>query len=254
MEWHRATAALRLGMSLVRFDPAWAPSAGSRATIVFVHGAIVRGWEMRLLRKRMMRLGYNVRQFRYRSMMLSLDENVHRLRKFIRETEGDIVHVVGHSMGGVLSRLAFEQDPDPRPGRIVAIASPLLDCWVARRFLSWHPRIGRLLIGRTVADHVSRPSDPLWHGTRDIGILAGTFRFGIGAIFKSLPSPSDGVVLLGETQLQGACDHVEYRLNHFGMLFSRRCTVQVARFLATGRFLQPQSAARGETGQLAAAA
>ena len=61
-------------MSLVRFDPAWAPSAGSRATIVFVHGAIVRGWEMRLFRRRMKRLGYNVRQFRYRSMMLGLDE------------------------------------------------------------------------------------------------------------------------------------------------------------------------------------
>src|SRR6201996_6122903 len=241
-------------MSPTRLDPAWAPTAGTRTVIVFVHGAIVRGWEMRLMRQRMRRLGYNVRQFRYRSMMLSLDENVHRLRKFVRETEGDVVHVVGHSMGGVLSRLAFEQDPDPRPGRIVAIGSPLLDCWVARRFLRWHPRIGRLLIGRTVSDHISRPADPVWHGTREIGILAGTFRFGIGAIFKSLPSPSDGVVLLEETQLQGIRDRVEYRLNHFGMLFSRRCTVQVARFLATGRFLQPQSAVRGETGEFAAAA
>src|ERR1700744_4393363 len=122
-------------MSQTRLDPAWAPSGGSRAAIVFVHGAIVRGWGMRLMRARLRRLGYNVRQFRYRSMMLGLDENVGRLRKFLRETEGDIVHVVGHSMGGVLSRLAFEQEPDPRPGRIVAIGSPLLDCWVARRFL-----------------------------------------------------------------------------------------------------------------------
>ncbi|HEX4139945.1 MAG TPA: alpha/beta fold hydrolase [Candidatus Methylacidiphilales bacterium] len=241
-------------MSPIRLDPAWAPSAGSRATIVFVHGAIVRGWEMRLMRLRLKRLGYDVRQFRYRSMMLGLDENVRRLRKFLRETEGDVLHVVGHSMGGVLSRLAFEQDADPRPGRIVAIGSPLLDCWVARRFLRMHPRIGRLLIGRTVADHISRPADPVWHGARDIGVLAGTFRFGIGAIFKTLPSPSDGVVLLEETQLQGIRDRVEYRLNHFGMLFSRRCTVQVARFLATGCFLQPQSASRGESDELAVAA
>ena len=239
-------------MHPTRLDPAWAPSAGSRATIVFVHGAIVRGWEMRLMRQRMRRLGYEVRQFRYRSMMLGLDENVRRLGKFLRETEGDVVHVVGHSMGGVLTRLAFEREPDPRPGRLVAIGSPLLDCWVARRFLRWHPRIGRLLIGRTVADHISRPADPAWHGTRDLGVLAGTFRFGIGAIFKSLPSPSDGVVLLEETRLVGARDRVEYRLNHFGMLFSRRCTVQVARFLATGRFLQP--VARAESGEMAVAA
>jgi len=241
-------------MSQIALDPAWTPPAESRAAIVFVHGAIVRGWEMRPLRNRMRRLGYRVRQFRYRSMLLGLDENVRRLRQFVRETEGDVVHVVGHSMGGVLARLAFEQDPDPRPGRIVAIGSPLLDCWVARRFLRWHPRIGRLCIGRTVADHISRPADPVWRGTRDLGILAGTFPFGIGAIFKSLPRPSDGVVLLEETRLQGMRDHVEYRLNHFGMLFSRRCTLQVAGFLATGRFLQPPGAARGESGRLAAAA
>jgi pimeloyl-ACP methyl ester carboxylesterase len=196
---------------------------------------------MRLLCLRMKRLGYNVRQFRYRSMMLGLDENVRRLQKFLRETEGDVIHVVGHSMGGVLSRLAFEHDADPRPGRVIAIGSPLLDCWVGRRFLRWHPRIGRLLIGRTVADHISCLADPDWHGTRDFGVIAGTFRFGIGAIFKSLPTPSDGVVLLEETRLQGIRDRVEYRLNHFGMLFSRRCTVQVARFLATGRFMhQPK--------------
>jgi len=237
-----------------RLDPAWAPPAGTRATIVFVHGALVRGWEMRLLRQRMKRLGYRVRQFRYRSMMIGLDENVERLGTFLRETEGDVLHVVGHSMGGVLARLAFERAPDPRPGRIVAIGSPLLDCWVGRRFLRLHPWIGRLLIGRTVTDHISRPADPVWHGTREIGILAGTFRFGIGAIFKSLPTPSDGVVLLEETRLEGSQDRVEYRLNHFGMLFSRRCTVQIARFLATGRFLQPRSATRGKADEFAVAA
>jgi pimeloyl-ACP methyl ester carboxylesterase len=231
-------------MSEISLDPAWAPPAGSRATIVFVHGALVRGWEMRLLRNRLRRLGYHVRQFRYRSMMLGLDENVRRLGKFIRETEGDTVHVVGHSMGGVLIRQAFEQNPDPRPGRLIAIGSPLLDCWVGHRFQRLHPWIGRLLIGRTVADHIAHPPGSVWRGARDFGVLAGTYRFGIGAIFKTLPNPSDGVVLLDETRLQGIRDRAEYRLNHFGMLFSRRCAAQVARFLATGAFIRPAVRAR----------
>ena len=223
-------------MSEPWLDPAWSPPASARVTVVFVHGAIVRGWEMGLLRRRLRRLGYRVRQFRYRSMMKGLDENVRRLRKFLGETEGDVVHVIGHSMGGVLIRQVFEQDPDPRPGRLVAIGSPLLDCWVGRRFVRLNPRLGRLMIGRTVADHIARTADPVWHGARDFGVLAGTFRFGIGAIFKTLPRPSDGVVLLNETQLAGVRDHVTYRLNHFGMLFSRRCYRQIARFLATGAF------------------
>jgi pimeloyl-ACP methyl ester carboxylesterase len=218
----------------------WQPSTSSRTAVIFVHGAIVRGWEMVVLRQRLRQLGYRVRQFHYSSMLRGLDDNARRLSRFVRETEGDVVHVVGHSMGGVLIRHAFEQDPDPRPGRLVAIGSPLTDCWVGRRFLRVHPHLGRLMIGRTVLDHISRPCDPVWRGARDFGVVAGTYPVGIGAVFSSLPKPSDGVVLLGETRLEGIRDHVTFRLNHFGLLFSKRCCAQVACFLATGAF-DPES-------------
>jgi len=226
-------------MSAPWLDPAWGPPASTRATVVFVHGAVVRGWEMALLRRRLRQLGYRVRQFRYRSMMKGLDDNARRLSEFLWKTEGDVLHVIGHSMGGVLIRQVFEQNPDPRPGRLLVIGSPLLDCWVGRRFFRMHPRFGRWLVGRTVADHISRPSDPAWRGARDFGVLAGTYRFGIGALFSSFPRPSDGVVLLDETRLEGIRDHATTRLNHFGMLFSTRCCAQVARFLATGSFANP---------------
>jgi pimeloyl-ACP methyl ester carboxylesterase len=216
--------------------PEWRAPAARQATIVFVHGAIVRGWEMRLLRHRMRQLGYHVRQFRYRSMMKGLDENVRRLKTFLTATEGDILHVVGHSMGGVLTRLVFEREPDPRPGRLIAIGSPLVKCWVGSRFHRLPGRIGPLMVGRTVADHISSPDNPKWRGTRDFGVLAGIFPIGVGAIFPSHPRPSDGVVLLEETRLQGLRDHATFRLNHFGMLFSKRCTAEIACFLATGSF------------------
>jgi len=221
-------------MSAPRPDLAWAPPANT--TIVFVHGAIVRGWEMRLLRKRLHALGYRVRQFRYRSMMKGLDENAGRFKEFLSRTEGDVIHVVAHSMGGVLMRQVFEQNPDPRPGRLIAIGSPLLDCWIGRRFYRLQPWLGSLMIGRTVADYIARSTDPVWHGTRDFGVLAGTYPVGVGSLFRTLPSPSDGTVLLDETRLQGIRDHSTVRLNHFGMLFSKRCFRQVARFLATGAF------------------
>jgi hypothetical protein len=51
------------------------------------------------------------------------------------------------------------------------------------------------------------------------------------------------LVLLKETRLAGLRDHVTYRLNHFGMLFSRRCCAQVARFLATGAFAHVKGSA-----------
>jgi pimeloyl-ACP methyl ester carboxylesterase len=231
-------------MSEPWLNPEWAPAASTRATIICVHGAVVRGWEMAPLRHRLGQLGYRTRQFQYASMTRGLDENVRRLEAFVSETEGDVIHLVGHSMGGVLIRQAFEQNPDPRPGRLVAIGSPLLDCWVGRRISRMNRWLGPHLVGRTVSDHIARAVDPVWHGARDFGVLAGTYPFGIGAVFASHPRPSDGVILLEETRLRGARDHVAYRLNHFGMLFSKRCAAQIARFLATGAFAHPAADGR----------
>jgi pimeloyl-ACP methyl ester carboxylesterase len=210
------------------------PAPGT--VIVFVHGAIVNGQEMVFLRRRLKRLGYGVRQFHWRSITDGLENNLTRLSRFIAQTEADTLHVVGHSMGGVLTRLLFERAPDARPGRLIAIGSPLTDCWVGRRFVALHPRIGPLLASRSVHDYLAQPIDPVWRGQREFGVLAGTYPFGIGTLFRDLPVPSDGVVLLSETQPQGITDHVTFRLNHFGMLFSRRCVVAIARFLEAGSF------------------
>jgi pimeloyl-ACP methyl ester carboxylesterase len=218
------------------FDEALGPAPGT--VVIFVHGAIVNGHEMLVLRRRLKRLGYGVRQFHWHSITAGLDNNLTRLSQFIARTEADTLHVVAHSMGGVLARLLFERAPDSRPGRLVAIGSPLTDCWVGRRFVGLHPRIGPLLASRSVHDYLAEPIDPVWRGAREFGVLAGTYPFGIGTLFRDLPTPSDGVVLLKETQLEGLSDHLQIRLNHFGMLFSKRCASAVAHFLGTGRFAE----------------
>jgi pimeloyl-ACP methyl ester carboxylesterase len=209
------------------------PAPGT--VIVFAHGAIVNGHEMVLLRGRMKRLGYGVRQFRWGSIAVSLEKNLERFAHFLAHTEADTVHVVGHSMGGVLARLLFERAPDPRPGRIVAIGSPLTDCWVARKFGALHPWLP-WLASRAGRDYLAREIDPIWRGSRDFGALAGTYPLGVGTIFRDLPTPSDGVVLLEETKLGGLSDHATYRLNHFGLLLSKRCAAAVAQFLESGNF------------------
>ena len=218
-----------------RFSFPAVSSFSSAATVILVHGAIVNGSEMFLLRHRLSCAGYRVYQFHYRSIRLGLDENVQRLRDFIAATPGEVLHAVGHSMGGVLIRHAFERKPDSRPGRLVAIGSPLLDCWVSRRVAGFHPR-GYWLTGKTARDHVTQPPDPIWRGSREFGVLAGTFPLGIGSLLAGLPKPHDGVVCLSETKLIGVADHLICGLNHFGMLYSRRCLHRIVHFLETGRF------------------
>jgi pimeloyl-ACP methyl ester carboxylesterase len=211
------------------------PLAAPGSVIVLAHGAIVNGSEMIILRHRLRRAGYGVRQFHWRSITSPLEENLELFAKFVAGTEAETLHVVGHSMGGALARLLFERAPDPRPGRIVAIGSPLTDCWVGRKFGALHPKLP-WLAGRTVRDYLAREVKPTWRGARDFGVLAGTYPFGIGNLFSDLPTPNDGVILLEETKLQGLRDHVTFRLNHFGMLFSKRCVRAIAQFLETGHF------------------
>ena len=224
------------------------PAPGT--VVVFVHGAIVNGHEMFLLRRRMKRLGFGTRQFYWKSITAPLEENLERFAKFVAGTEADTLHIVGHSMGGVLARLLFERAPDPRPGRIVAMGSPLTDCWTGRKFGALLPQLP-WLAGRAVRDYLVQEISPVWRGSRDFGVLAGTYPFGIGAVFPSLPKPSDGVILLDETKLRGLAGHLTLRLNHFGLLFSRRCAIATARFLETGSFPRPATAHPSEQSQLA---
>src|SRR6267378_3830121 len=73
-------------MAELLVNPEWRPAASARATIVFVHGAVVNGWEMAPLRHRLRQYGYQVRQFHYHSLTRGMGENVDLLKKFIRET------------------------------------------------------------------------------------------------------------------------------------------------------------------------
>ena len=85
-------------------------------------------------------------------------------------------------------------------------------------------------------DHLAGERDPVWRGKRELGVLAGTFPLGVGSLIPGLPRPSDGVVLWAETRLGGVADQATYRLNHFGLVISRRCAAQIARFLERGAF------------------
>ncbi len=49
-------------------------------------------------------------------------------------------------------------------------------------------------------------------------------------------APSDGTILVEETQIDGAADRVVLRVSHTGMLFSAAVAQGGGAFLRTGRF------------------
>lgn len=203
--------------------------------VVCIHGLWMPGLEMSLLRRRLEHdHGYRPHAFSYQSLAGDLGENIDRLRAFVEELDVDRLHIVAHSLGGIVTLQMLRRHPDMPVERVVCLGSPLVDSGPARKILRYD--WGESVIGRTLTEGVLE--DPLgeWVGQQEVGVIAGTVSFGLGIAIMSLETPNDGVVSLRETRLPGLADHVELAVSHSGMLVSSAVAGQAAAFLADGQF------------------
>jgi len=210
-------------------------------TVVCVHGFWSHGTGMYLIKRRLEReFGFRALLFSYPSVRGSLDENATALSKFIRNQDIGSVHVVGHSLGGVLALRMLANDPDALPGRVVCLGSPLTGSRAAS-FLNeqvWAEDI----IGRSLSAGVveTTASDWAMHvcEQREIGVIAGNVPLGFGRLVANFSEDNDGSVGVSETRLEGAADHLVMPVSHKGMLVSSDVADQAGAFLRRGEFLR----------------
>ena len=107
------------------------PTQAKEAVIV-VHGLWVSSWIMQLLAFRLGRCGYAASCFSYNSMRAALSQNALLLARAAAALEAKTVHLVGHSLGGLVVLQLLEQNTDPRIGRIVLMGSPSSGSYAAR--------------------------------------------------------------------------------------------------------------------------
>lgn len=198
--------------------------------LILMHGLWMRGITMTVLQKRLESVGYQVENLDYLSVSTPLDETLQALRKRMR-AHGDGVHVVGHSLGGLLALLACRDGDDLPPGRIVCMASPLTGSATAHE-LAEHG--GAWMMGHS--HEILECGLTRWDGAREVGMVAGHSKVGLGTVIGHLEGDSDGTVLLEETRLPGLTDHCVVATSHTGMLLSRDAASQVVAFLRHGRF------------------
>lgn len=210
------------------------------AIVVYVHGLWFSGAEGIILRRRLSRqLGAEAVAFDYRSVRLPLDANAAALERFVSEIRADTLHLVAHSLGGIvalamLERLAAASPGRLPPGRVVLMGSPVRGSCSARRLV--HLPGGAALLGKTGTEALLPSCDRRWAGGRELGVIAGDSGHGLGRLLGPLREPNDGTVLVGETLLPGCADRVTLDTSHSGMLFSAAVARQVASFLRDGRF------------------
>ncbi len=190
---------------------------------------------MRGLQRRLERCGYAVHAYSYSTVRCNLTDNAQRLASYVEAIGTGKVHLVGHSMGGVVAYSAAARLGAPR-GRLVLIGTPFADSFSGRRM----ERLpgGRRLLGRCMAQWLHEPRQPVGEDLDlDIGVIAGSGGIGMGRLIApDLPTPHDGVISVDETRVPQMRDCIVLPVSHTAMLFSEAVGHQTRAYLERGGF------------------
>ena len=199
--------------------------------VLLLHGLMMRRPALWLLARRLRRRGFAPILFDYPTLWSSPSAAMERLAMRLYALGGGPVHIVAHSLGGLIALQACNQFQQLPTGKIVCLGSPLAGSSAARgladKGLGWLAgRSGPLLRGGLAALPAGR----------QVGMVAGVQSMGLGKYFGQLEGPNDGTVALYETELEGATDRCVLPVSHTGMWFSSQVVEQVAAFFDHGRF------------------
>lgn len=201
--------------------------------VVLVHGLWMTGWVLYLQKRRLERCGFRTYLFSYSTITKDIEHNARQLARFIEGLRESRIHLIGHSLGGLLIIEAMKKIHDERIGRIVLMGPPYADCQAGRAFAkTW---LGRCLIGKSLPQWIASEKAP-WKGSADLGVVAGVRQLGLGMLITRFTVEHDGVVTVDETRVPGMSDHIVLNVGHSEMMFSSKVIAAACEFLRSGRF------------------
>ncbi len=189
---------------------------------LLVHGMGRTPVSMMTLADALRRAGIEPSQFGYSAAFESVERIVGRLRRRLEQEVDDEYIVAGHSLGGLLLRVAIAglASGVPRPRRMVMIGTPNQSPRLARRFLGafWFRAIngdaGRMLASPERMAAIQAPAV-------SCTIIAGTG----GPCGNWSPfgdEPNDGLISVDEARMGGDEEFIELPILHPFMPYDRR--------------------------------
>jgi pimeloyl-ACP methyl ester carboxylesterase len=202
--------------------------------VIIIHGLWVHGLAMGWLARRIRQDGFATHTYSYPTVRLTLSENAERFARYCTNLAAPRLHIVAHSMGGLVALKMLQMNHQLRCGRLVLVGTPYNGSFAAQR-LAQLPG-GKSLLGRSIAEWLGE-SRPAPDRNIEIGIIAGTRGYGLGRLIApDLPQPHDGVVSVAETAVPGVTQRVDMKVGHTEMLVSREVARQCGAYLRNGCF------------------
>lgn len=195
-----------------------------REAVCLLHGFAARPIIMRRLERFLERQGYAVHNWGYGTLRGRIVAHAEALLDELQSLAGGgqyaSVHLVAHSLGGIVARQALCIDVPDAVRRVVMLAPPNSGSHVARA--------GALILGRLfpVLQELSSRPDSF------VNRLGEPHHVEVGVIAAS----QDWVVRRRQTWLPCQRDHVVVPGDHVRLPLLRACAEQTLSFLQTGSF------------------
>ncbi|HMB58136.1 MAG TPA: alpha/beta fold hydrolase [Arenimonas sp.] len=199
--------------------------------VLLLHGLMMRSPALLPLASRLRRRGFEPRLFGYSTLWQSPARAMERLAMQLYAYGDQPVHLVAHSLGGLVALETINRYQQLPPGRVTCLGSPLAGSTAARAL---HDRGLGFVSGKSGAflrgGLIELPP------RRQIGVIAGSRSLGLGKYFSRFDGLNDGTVAVWETRLPGLADHIVIPSSHTGLAFSPVAADLVGNFLETGHF------------------
>ncbi|UUO09017.1 hypothetical protein M4951_12035 [Blastopirellula sp. J2-11] len=180
---------------------------------------------MNRLERRIRADGFTTQAFGYVTLIGDIEAYAQRfaeaLRQIDREEDVDRLHIIGHSLGGLVTRRALQIYRPTRLGRVIFMASPHRGLFAGR---FWGGLLG-LLHCRAVGQMSDVPDSYVNQ------MAPPDFEFAV------IAAAHDHLVTEQSAKLEGHADYRLYPTMHTALLLRRDVAQDVCSYLEHGRFL-----------------
>jgi pimeloyl-ACP methyl ester carboxylesterase len=208
----------------------------SNGRVLLLHGLVRSSGSLTKLERAIAAAGFETLNFAYPSLRFSIEHLagfVHQgASGFIERNDGPL-HIVTHSMGGLVARALIAQHRPASLGRVVMLGPPnqgseIADLLVGMRAYRWAfgPAGEQLTTWRN--DHPPAVDFAL-------GVIAADRPFYLLS-WLLIPGPNDGRVSVARTRIDGMADHITVHATHTLMVRNKAVIRETLHFLRHGRF------------------